>query len=113
MKILILGAGQVGRTAAQALDTNVTSQRDLVVVIPLVLLVVLLILMVLLRSVLAPVLLVAATVLSFGTAMGVSALVFDHVLDDYDAPATWIPVMIGAIAAGATDYARQRNHSIR
>ena len=71
----------VGGTAAQALDTNVTSQRDLVVVIPLVLLVVLLILMVLLRSVLAPVLLVAATVLSFGTAMGVSALVFDHVLD--------------------------------
>lgn len=71
----------VGGTAAQALDTNTTSQRDLVVVIPLVLLVVLLILMVLLRSVLAPVLLVAATVLSFGTALGVSALVFNHVLD--------------------------------
>lgn len=35
------------------------------------------------------------------------------VLDDYDAPATWIPAMIGAIAAGATDYARQRSHSIR
>lgn len=71
----------VGGTAAQALDTNTTSQRDLVVVIPLVLLVVLLILMVLLRSVLAPVLLVAATVLSFGTALGVSALVFNHVLN--------------------------------
>ncbi|MDY6054906.1 MMPL family transporter [Micrococcus sp.] len=70
----------VGGPAAQALDANTTAQRDLRVVIPLVLGVVLLILMVLLRSVLAPVLLVAATVLSFGTALGVSALVFDHVL---------------------------------
>ena len=41
----------------------------------------LLILMVLLRSILAPVLLVATTVLSFGTAMGVSALVFNGVFN--------------------------------
>jgi len=38
------------------------------------------ILMLLLRAILAPVLLIATTVLSFGTAMGISALLFDHVL---------------------------------
>ena len=75
------GETLVGGTAAEALDTNDTAQRDLTVIIPLVLAVVLLILMVLLRSVLAAVLLVVATVISFGTAMGVSALVFNHVLD--------------------------------
>lgn len=48
-------------------------------IIPIVLLVILIILMLLLRSVLAPVLLVLTTVLSFGTALGVSALVFTHV----------------------------------
>ncbi|TFI47377.1 MMPL family transporter, partial [Micrococcus endophyticus] len=69
----------VGGPAAQALDTNTTSQRDLVVVIPLILAMLLVILSVLLRSILAPVLLVAATVISFGAAMGVSALVFRHV----------------------------------
>lgn len=77
----IPGDTLVGGTAAEALDTNDTAQRDLVVIIPLVLVVVLLILMVLLRSVLAAVLLVAATVISFGTAMGVSALVFNHVFE--------------------------------
>ena len=45
---------------------------------PLVLLVVLLILGLLLRAVVAPLLLVATVVLSFGAALGVSALVFDH-----------------------------------
>ena len=43
------------------------------------LVVILLILMMLLRSVLAPIMLVATTVLSFGTALGVAALVFQHV----------------------------------
>ncbi|MFC7403408.1 MMPL family transporter [Citricoccus sp. GCM10030269] len=69
----------VGGTTATALDSNTTAQADLKLIIPLVLLVVLLILMALLRSILAPVLLVLATVLSFGTAIGVSALVFNHV----------------------------------
>jgi len=37
--------------------------------------------MLLLRSILAPVLLMLTTVLSFGTAMGVSALLFNHVFN--------------------------------
>ena len=41
----------------------------------------LILVLVLLRSVLAPVLLVLTTVVSFGTAMGVSAIVFNHVFE--------------------------------
>ncbi|WP_225734987.1 MMPL family transporter [Pseudoclavibacter endophyticus] len=69
----------VGGVTATAIDTNDASVRDRNLIIPIVLLVILAILMLLLRSVLAPVLLVLTTVLSFGTAMGVSALVFNHV----------------------------------
>ena len=71
----------VGGTTATAIDTNDASIRDRTLIVPLVLLVILLILMILLRSVLAPVLLIATTVLSFGTALGVGAIVFNHVLD--------------------------------
>lgn len=70
----------VGGTTATNLDTNTTAQADVRTIIPLVLIVVLVILMLLLRSIVAPVLLVLATVLSFGTAIGVSALVFNHLL---------------------------------
>ncbi|MFB0834770.1 MMPL family transporter [Arthrobacter halodurans] len=71
--------GLVGGVSATALDTNTTAKADLVKIIPLVLTAILLILMLLLRSVLAPVLLIATTLLSYGTAMGVSAWVFDGV----------------------------------
>ncbi|MGO1184025.1 MAG: MMPL family transporter [Micrococcaceae bacterium] len=68
----------VGGVTATAIDTNDASVHDRTLIIPLVLVVILAILMLLLRSVLAPVLLVATTVLSFGTALGVAALVFNH-----------------------------------
>ncbi|MBD5788004.1 MMPL family transporter [Cellulosimicrobium terreum] len=71
----------VGGAAAERLDTQLAGQRDLLVIVPVVLAVILLILILLLRSILAPVLLMAANVLSFGAALGVAALVFDHVLD--------------------------------
>ncbi|WP_026918211.1 MMPL family transporter [Gordonia shandongensis] len=67
----------VGGDTAVDLDTRTTAERDRNVIIPLVLAVVLLVLIVLLRSLLAPVLLLATTVLSFGTALGVAALVFN------------------------------------
>ena len=78
----------VGGVTATALDTNITAQRDLVTIIPLVLGVILVILMLLLRSVLAPLLLVASVVLSYAAAMGVSALVFNHILGFPGADAT-------------------------
>lgn len=69
----------VGGETAIALDTNETAQADLFKIIPLVLLVILIILIFLLRSILTPVLLVATTVVSFATALGVAALVFNNI----------------------------------
>ena len=70
----------IGGVTATAIDTNETAIADRNLIIPIVLLVILFILMLLLRSVIAPVLLVLTTVLSFGTAMGVAALVFNELL---------------------------------
>ncbi|WP_053005198.1 MMPL family transporter [Kocuria sp. SM24M-10] len=70
----------VGGTTATNLDTNETSIADRTLIIPVILVVITLILMLLLRSVLAPVLLILTTVISFFSALGVSALVFEHVL---------------------------------
>ena len=69
----------IGGVTATNLDTNTASIRDRAVIIPAVLVIITLILMLLLRSVVAPLLLMALTVLSFGTALGVSALVFNGV----------------------------------
>ncbi|WP_194410910.1 MMPL family transporter [Microbacterium cremeum] len=76
-----LGAGVaiVGGETATDIDTNDTSTRDRTLIIPVILAVILVILMLLLRSILAPVLLIATVILSFGTALGVSALVFNGV----------------------------------
>ena len=71
----------VGGVTATAIDTNDASIHDRNLIIPIILVVILLILMLLLRSILAPVLLILTTVLSFGTAMGVSALVFNGIFD--------------------------------
>lgn len=71
----------VGGVTATAIDTNDASIRDRNVIIPAVLIVIMLILMLLLRAIVAPLLLVATTVISFATALGVSALVFNNVLN--------------------------------
>ncbi|MGD8214176.1 MMPL family transporter [Aestuariimicrobium sp. Y1814] len=71
----------VGGVTATSVDTNDASVHDRNLIIPVILLVIMVILALLLRSLLAPLLLVATTVLSFGTALGVAALVFNHVLD--------------------------------
>ena len=70
----------VGGPTATALDTNLTSTRDRNLIIPVVLVVITLILMALLRSVVAPLLLMVTTVLSFGTALGVTSVIFNNVL---------------------------------
>ena len=54
--------------------------HDRNLIIPLVLVVILVILVLLLRAVVAPLLLVGTVVLSFGATLGVSALLFNHVL---------------------------------
>lgn len=72
-------AALVGGVTATAIDTNDASIHDRTLIIPIVLLVITLILMLLLRSLVAPLLLVATTVLSFGTALGVAGWLFTHV----------------------------------
>ncbi|WP_309128692.1 efflux RND transporter permease subunit [Microbacterium sp.] len=69
----------VGGVTATAVDTNTASIHDRNLIIPVILVVILIILMLLLRSILAPVLLILTTVLSFGTAMGVAAVLFNGV----------------------------------
>ena len=75
------GTARIGGATATDLDTRTTTEHDRALIIPLVLTVILVILVLLLRSLLTPVLLVATTALSFGTAMGVAAVVFNHVLN--------------------------------
>lgn len=69
----------VGGVTATAVDTNQASIHDRNTIIPVILVVILLILMALLRSILAPILLILTTVLSFGAALGVSAVVFNGI----------------------------------
>jgi len=68
-----------GQTAIQ-LDVNETTIHDRNRIIPAILLVILVVLAVLLRALVAPLILIVANVLSFGATLGVSALVFNHVL---------------------------------
>ncbi|MEU9201567.1 MMPL family transporter [Streptomyces sp. NPDC048332] len=70
----------VGGYTAQQYDTQQTAERDRGIIVPVVLVIILLILMGLLRSVLVPVLLVATVGLNFLATLGVSSLVFKHVL---------------------------------
>lgn len=69
----------VGGSTATDLDTRAAARRDLWVIIPLVLVVITAMLMLLLRSVVAPLLLMATTVLSYFSTLGVAGLVFEHV----------------------------------
>ncbi|MDO8151181.1 MMPL family transporter [Isoptericola sp. b408] len=85
----------IGGAAAERLDTQQAGQRDLRVIVPVVLIVILFILMLLLRSVLAAALLMGANVLSFGFALGISAILFNNV---FDFPATDPSVPLYAFA---------------
>jgi len=69
----------VGGGSAFYLDTKNASTRDSKVIIPTILVLVLLILIVLLRALFSPLILVATVILSFGAAMGISALLFEYV----------------------------------
>ena len=71
----------VGGVTATSVDTNDASIHDRTLIIPIVLLVILVILMLLLRSIVAPVLLIITTVVSFATALGVAAVLFNYVFD--------------------------------
>jgi RND superfamily putative drug exporter len=69
----------VGGLTAVQLDTQQAAQRDLFVIIPVVLVVILLVLMVLLRAVLLPVILIGTVIVSFFATLGLGAIVFNNV----------------------------------
>ncbi len=69
----------VGGSAAESLDTRLTTDRDIMVIIPVILAVIFIVLALLLRSLVAPAIIVLANILSFGAALGVSALVFNYI----------------------------------
>jgi len=70
---------QVGGGAAFYLDTKIASTHDNWLIIPMVLVVVFIILILLLRALVAPLLLMATVVVSFGAALGLSTLLFEYV----------------------------------
>jgi RND superfamily putative drug exporter len=94
----------VGGSTAVNYDVRQASERDLRVVIPAILAVVFIVLMLLLRSLVAPVILVLANVLSFAATLGVSALMFNHVFGFPGSdPATPLYAFVFLVALGI-DY---------
>lgn len=74
-----LAGSYVGGPSAQQIDLVDTNARDRLIVVPIVLVSVLLVLIVLLRSLVAPLMLVAAVVAVWGAALGLGGLVFGPV----------------------------------
>ncbi|MGH3355746.1 MAG: MMPL family transporter [Nocardioidaceae bacterium] len=71
----------VGGQTAILVDTIETTSDDRNLIVPVILLVIFVVLALLLRALIAPLLLLVANVVSFGATLGVSALVFNHLLD--------------------------------
>jgi RND superfamily putative drug exporter len=95
---------QVGGSTAIMVDTEDAAARDDKVIIPLVLVVVLLILGLLLRAVVAPLLLMGTVLLSFGAALGVSSLMFEHVFGFAGADASFPLLAFVFLVALGIDY---------
>jgi RND superfamily putative drug exporter len=108
----------VGGPTAQQKDFDATATHDNRLIVPIVLLVVLLILVLLLRAVTLPLLLIGTVILSFGAALGISAVIFKHVFG-YPGETSTLPLLafIFLVALGV-DYniflmARAREETLR
>ncbi|WP_229116134.1 MMPL family transporter [Parenemella sanctibonifatiensis] len=77
LRVELAGQALVGGQTATDVDTIDASIHDRNVIIPVVLAVIAIILMILLRAIVVGVILLVTTVLSFATALGVSALIFN------------------------------------
>jgi len=108
----------VGGATAIELDTRETTDSDRAKIIPAILLVIFVVLALLLRSLLAPLILLVANVLSFGATLGISALLFNHVFNFPGTdPSTSLIGFVFLVALGI-DYSiflmtRVREESIR
>jgi putative drug exporter of the RND superfamily len=109
---------KVGGGTAVTMDVENYATRDRNVIIPLVLLVVMIILGLLLRAVVAPLVLIGTVILSFGAALGLSALAFRH-LFGFAGEDTSVPLFIFVfLVALGIDYniflmTRVREETIR
>jgi putative drug exporter of the RND superfamily len=104
---------KVGGGSAVNLDIQRASRHDRNVVVPLVLVVVLGILAVVLRALVAPLLLAGTVVLSFAAALGVSALVFDHLFGFAGADPSlplWVFVFLVALGVDYNIFLMTRVH---
>lgn len=72
---------KVGGAVAEAVDTNEGNVRDLQLIVPLILVVVFVVLVLVLRAVVAPVLVMLATILSSLAALGLGTFVTTRILD--------------------------------
>ena len=70
----------LGGEVPEAYDTREALKRDTRLIVPIGLVLILLILAVLLRAVVMPLYVIATVILSFGFALGVSSLIFTHVM---------------------------------
>ncbi|CAL9439988.1 MMPL family transporter [Streptomyces sp. enrichment culture] len=108
-----LDGSYVGGASAQQIDLEKTNARDQKVVVPLVLLFVLLILIALLRSLVAPLMLVAAVVAVWGASLGIGGLVFESVFGfEGTDPALGLLSFVFLVALGV-DYGIFLMHRMR
>jgi len=79
LRTALAGTRGIGGATAINADVQHYAIRDRNVIIPLILVVVLIILGLLLQAVVAPLILIGTVILSFGAALGLSALAFRHI----------------------------------
>jgi RND superfamily putative drug exporter len=72
----------VGGTSAINFDVDEANQRDIEIIVPLALVVMAVILAILLQALVAPLVLLASVILSFGCTLGISILIIRHVVGD-------------------------------
>lgn len=94
----------VGGSPAVQADYQTAAIRDTWTVVPLVLLAVALILGLLLRSLVAPIVLIGTVVLSFAAALGLSSLIFTHLLGYEGVAADLIIYVFVFLVALGVDY---------
>ncbi|CAB4744995.1 unannotated protein [freshwater metagenome] len=94
----------VGGTTAVNFDIQQTNKRDRNLIIPTALLVIGIILSLLLRSLIAPVLLIITTVMSFGATLGISHLVFTNLFGFAGTDGSFILFTFVFLVALGIDY---------
>jgi len=94
----------VGGSTAVNFDIQQTNKRDRNLILPVALLVIGIILAILLRSLVAPVLLIITTVMSFGATLGISHLVFTHLFGFAGADGSFVLFTFVFLVALGIDY---------